>query len=151
VSPPERVIFQGLKLRSVNLRTSQLLKQAQKIDINNTPAVAAVMLRVVLELAVTDAAEQQNWAAEGDKLKRKIGAAVLALDPDAKDPIRRDKALEPVWVRTQDESGLMVQAMHAFVHNIWASPMATEVRELSRTFRPFLERLDKYLTENPQN
>jgi len=142
----ERVIFQGLVLRHVDIRTSQLLQQAQRIDIDSAPAVTAVLVRVILELAVTDAATRQSWnVSEGDSLKRKIGVAILALDPDARDPSRRDKTLEPAWIRTQDQSGLLVQAMHSYVHNIMTNPTAAEVRELSRTLRPLLEGLDQLL------
>ena len=147
----ERVIFQGLSLKKVNLRTSKLLQQAQTVEIDKAPAVAAVMTRVIIEVAVTDAAQQQGWnVSEADKLKRKIGVAILALDPEAKNPLKRDKALEPAWLRSQDESGIIVQTMHAFVHNVMANPTASEVRELSRTFRPLLERLDQHLSENPK-
>jgi hypothetical protein len=143
----EKVIFQGLSLRHVDIRTSRLLREAQRIDIDSSPAVTGILVRVIVELAVTDAAAQQGWdATERDTLKRKIGAAILALDPDARDPSRRDKTLEPAWVRTQGESGLLVQTMHSYVHNIMANPTAAEVRELSRTFRPLLERLDQLLT-----
>jgi hypothetical protein len=110
------------------------------------------MLRVVVELAVTDATRQQGWhASEKDTLKKKIGAAILALDPDASNPMKRDKQLEPAWTRSQDESGMAVQAMHSFVHNVFANPMASEVRELSSTFRVLLERLDQYLAARPSS
>ena len=147
----EQVIFQGLKLRNVDLRTSRLLGQAQKVGIDGAPAVAAVLIRVIVELVVTEAVLQQGLGAvESDGLKRKIGVAILALDPEARNPIRRDKTLEAAWVRTQDESGLLVQAMHSYVHNIMANPTAGEVRELSRTFRVLLERLDHLLAGNSE-
>lgn len=144
----ERVIFEGLKLTQVDLRTSKLLAEAQSIDIETMPAVAGVLVRVVVELAVTDAVVRRGWGTDNDKLKRKIGMVLLQLDPLIKDSQRRDKDLEPAWVRTQDD-GLVVQTMHAFVHNISANPTAAEVRELSRTFRPMLNRLDAYLAANP--
>jgi hypothetical protein len=144
----ERVIFQGLRLTQVDLRTAKLLAQAQSIDIETMAAVAGVLVRVVVELAVTDAVVRRQWGAEGDKLKWKIGKVLSLLDPHIRDPNRRDKELEPAWVRTQDD-GMMVQTMHAFVHNISVSATPAEVRELSRTFRPMLERLDAYLAANP--
>ncbi|WP_460695216.1 hypothetical protein, partial [Modestobacter muralis] len=144
----ERVIFQGLKLTQVDLRTSKLLAEAQSIDIDSMSAVTGVLVRVVVELAVTDAVVRQGWGNEADKLKRKLGMVLLHLDPQIKDPAQRDKTLEAAWVRTQDE-GIIVQTMHAFVHNISTNPTAAEVRELSRTFRPMLERLDAYLAANP--
>jgi hypothetical protein len=148
----ERVIFQGLILSKVDLRTSKLLKQAQSVDIENLPGVAAVMVRVIVELAVTDAALNQGWTVkESDTLRKKIRFSLLKLDPNCENPRKRDKALDSVWVRSQDEEvGMTVQAMNSFVHHVMTNPTAGEVRELSRTYRVLLERLDQYLASNPK-
>jgi hypothetical protein len=145
----ENVIFKGLTLRKVDLRTSRLLKQAQSVDIETASGVVAVMVRVIVELAMTDAIAQQGWPAkESDSLKKKIRVALLALDPECANPRKRDKSLETVWVRSQDDTGMTVQQMHSFVHNIMANPTASEVRELSRTYRVLLERVDQHLVQN---
>lgn len=142
----ERVIFQGLTLAKVDLRTSKLLREAQTIEIDAAPGVAAILVRVIVELVVTEAnVRLSTGVGEAERLKRKLGSALLAIDPNMKDPGKRDKSLEPAWVRSQDEHPLIVQTMHAFVHNVMANPTAGEVRELSRTFRPLLEQLDLHL------
>ena len=148
----ERVIFQGLSLSRVDLRISQCLQQAQLFEIDAAPAVAAVMTRVIIELAVTDAGQKLGLSMkESDPLRKKIGCALQALDPDIRDPKKRDKGLEMAWIRSQDENALIVQAMNAFVHNILAQPTSSEVRELSKTFRPLLEQLDERLQEKKKS
>lgn len=140
----ERVIFQGLKLKYTHSRTSKFLEQAQKIDIVGTPAIAAVLLRIVLELVVTEFTEKFQLGKESDPLKKKIRVALLALDPKCEYPPQRDKTLEAAWIRSQDE-GIAVQSMNAFVHNFHVDPTVGEVRAWSDTFRKMLERLDDEL------
>jgi hypothetical protein len=145
----EQVIFKGLKLQKVDLRTSKLLAQAQTIDIDSTPAVSAILVRVLVELVTTEVGLKYGWAGEKDSLKQKIGAALKRLDPKIDDVKQCDKTLEPAWLRSQGHTATMVQTMNSFIHGIISNPTASEVRELSITFRPLLERLDSYLRSNP--
>lgn len=142
-STPERVIFQGMRLPNVSVRIQNLLKQAQRIDIDGSAQVTAILIRVIVELVVTDAISRGAVKGnEGDKLKQKIGAALLSLDPECKNPIKRDKSLEMAWTRTQMDDGMAVQSLHAFVHNTYGAATPSEVREFSLMFRGMLERLD---------
>lgn len=143
----ETVIFKGLRLANVNLRTSKLLVQSQQVGIDALPAVAGVMLRVVIECAVSYAVDTHSWASESDNLRKKIRRVLLQLDPDCENPSKRDKQLDAAWTRSQDADGLATQSMNAFVHNFVASPAPSEVRALSEAFRPMLERLDERLGE----
>lgn len=145
----ESVIFKGLRLSNVDLRTSKMLTQAQAIDIDSSPAVAAVLVRVIIELVTTEAVVKYRWAQENESLKRKIAAALKKLDPNIQDLTRCDRILEPAWLRSQSDAASMVQSMNAFVHSVISNPTAAEVRELSLTFRPLLERLDSYLRAHP--
>lgn len=99
-----------------------------------------------MELVVTDAiAAGAVQGKEGDTLKKKIRTGLLALDPECENPMKRDKTLEMAWTRSQDADGMAVQSLHAFVHNVYGDPTASEVRALSMTFRVFLERLDQLI------
>ena len=113
------------------------------------PGVAAVMVRVLVELVVTEVAVKYGWANEGDKLKPKIAAVLLKLDPNINHPGKGDKKLEPAWLRTQGSTATLVQSMNAFVHSPHVGPLAAEVRVLSSTFQPLLDRLDQHLAANP--
>lgn len=145
---PEPVVFHKLRLNHVNARISKLLKGAQKIQIDDSPQVVAVLIRILLELVVSEGIEKGVvGSTEGAKLRNKLREALLAIDPNCYDPTRRKKELEMAWTRTQDNDGMAVQTLHAFVHNLYGDPTASEVRNLSSTFRPVLHGVDVLLGE----
>jgi len=152
-NPPkgEARIFYGLQLSNVELRTSTILKHAQTVKIDTAPSVCAVMVRIVLEMTVTEIGVSRGWFTEGEKLRKKIRKAILQLDPDAANSMKRDKALDLAWIKTQTDAGdgLAVDEMNAYVHNFMADPTPASVRGLTSIFRPLLQRLDHYAGENP--
>lgn len=145
-APQEKCIFQGLRMAAVDLRTSEVLREAQRIDIDTSPNIAAVMLRVVIDLAVTEAAEQQGWKRNQEDLKGRILVVLNKLDPKVDDPelVEARRHAEP-----QGQLGL--KTLHAFVHAYRAHPLTTDIRKLSLAFRPMLEKLDVYLKANKQS
>ncbi|MDF2047958.1 hypothetical protein P2P98_17490 [Microbacterium sp. Kw_RZR3] len=147
----EARIFYGLVLKHVDLRTSKLLKEAQKLKIDEAAGVTAIMVRVILEMAMTDIGASRGWFTEGAKLRTKFRKSLLVLDPDAENSQKRDKALDMAWIKTQsgDGDGLAVDEMNAYVHNFMAVPTPDAVRALTTTFRPLLQRLDDFAGANP--
>ncbi len=147
----EKVIFQGLGLKNTDRHIAKVLTDAQKVDINSAPAVAGIMIRVILELVVTEAGQRLNLAInERDPLQQKLRAALLHLDPNCEHKTKRNKDLEMAWLRSQDpQHGLAVQMLNAFVHNVTGAAAASEVRSFSSTFRIVLERLDTELGGKP--
>lgn len=144
--PPENVIFKSLKLPNVNVRIRDLLKMAQQVNINDAAPVCGVLLRVLVELVVTEAIQVGAVPGqESDKLKKKLRSALLSLDPSCENPFKRDKMLEMAWTRTQDNDGLAVQTLNAFVHNVHGNAAPAETRALSLTFRPLLEGLNQLM------
>lgn len=148
--PPENVIFKSLKLPHIHVRIRELLGMAQRININDAAPVCGILLRVIVELVVTEAIQSGavTGASEGEPLKKKIRHALLSLDPDCQNPVKRDKALEAAWIKSQDGDALAVQSLHAFVHNVHGQAAPTEVRALSLTFRPLMERLDQLMASS---
>lgn len=144
----ETVIFQGLRLNHVNPRISALLKRAQTINIDDAPEIAAILIRIILELVVTEAIERSAVPGkENDTLRAKIRNTLLAMDANCDNPVKRDKSLTMPWTRTQEPDGMAVQSLHAFVHNIYGDPTPSEVRTLSRSFREVLRRTDNLIAE----
>lgn len=143
--PPENVIFKSLKLPHLHVRIRDLLSMAQRININDSAPICGILVRIIVELVVTEAIEcgAITRVAEGDKLKKKVRRALLSVDPECDNPAKRDKTLEMAWTRTQDGDALAVQSLNAFVHNVHGQAAPTEVRALSLTFRPLLEKLDQ--------
>ena len=148
--PPENVIFKSLRLPHLHVRVRDLLSMAQRININDAAPICGILIRVIVELVVTEAIQcgAVTGAVEGDKLKKKVRQALLAVDPDCANPTKRDKSLEMAWTRTQDGDALAVQSLNAFVHNVHGQAAPTEVRSLSLTFRPLLEQLDQLIASH---
>ncbi len=137
----EKRLFQGVTLRRVSLRTAETLEEAKKIKIDEMPNVAAIMIRAVVDITVTDVAEQQGWKRNQDTLKGRIGAVLNQIDPQKTDP-----ALQNAWRLSQQEDGaLVLKTLHAFVHSWQASPLTTEVRKLSAAYGPLLQGIDEFL------
>lgn len=105
---------------------------------------------MLLELSVTEAMSAGiiTKSQEQDTLKKKIRQALLALDPECHHPVKRKKELEMAWIRTQEGDALAVQSLHAFVHNIHGNAAPSEVRSLSKTFRPVLQGIDELIGSN---
>lgn len=145
--PPENVIFKSLKMPHLSPRIRELLSMAQKVNIVDAAPVSGILVRVLLELTVTEAIARGvvTGATENDSLKKKVRQALLALDPECHNSFKRDKSLEMAWTRTQDGDALAVQSLNAFVHNIHGNAAPTEVRVLSLTFRPVLEGLNELI------
>jgi len=141
---PEPVIFKGLRLPHFSAPIQQLLREAQKVNIDDLPRISGILVRIIVELVVTEAIDKKLVIGnESSKLREKIKAALKTIDANIENPTRRDKSLEMVWMRTQDQSsGFAIQSLNAFIHNPAGNPTSNEVRELSRTFRVLLERLN---------
>jgi hypothetical protein len=109
------------------------------------------MVRIILEMAVTEIGVSRGWFSEGEKLRKKIRKVILQLDPDAANSVKRDKQLDMAWIKTQTDAGdgLAIDEMNAYVHNFMADPTPASVRGLTSIFRPLLQRLDDYAGENP--
>ncbi|WP_344122649.1 hypothetical protein [Streptomyces blastmyceticus] len=137
----EKRLFQSVSLRHVSLRTSEVLEEAKRISIDEMPNVAAIMVRIVVDIVVTDAAEQLGWKRNQADLKGRIGAALHQIDP-AQD----DSSLSDAWRFSQkDEGALVLKTLHSFVHSWQNNPLTSEVRKLSAAYGPLLSKVDELL------
>lgn len=144
--PEEKCIFQGLRLRSMHMRTSDVLAEAQKIEINTSPNLAAIMLRIVIDIAVTDAAEQQQWKKNQENLKDRIGVVLRMIDPKNEIPELHDARRH---IAPNELMG--IKSLNGFVHHWSTHPLTADIRKLSHVFRPMLEQLDTYLAEHKKS
>ncbi|WP_157606542.1 hypothetical protein [Saccharomonospora cyanea] len=141
--PQEKYIFQGLRLRNVHLRTADVLHEAQRVEIDSSPNLAAIMLRVVIDIAVTDVADQLGWTKSQQELKERIRAVLNKLDP-----ARSDMELTDARRHSEGDQLLGIKTLHGFVHHWSTHPLTTDIRKLSAAFRPMLAKLDVYLGEH---
>ncbi|WP_131809622.1 hypothetical protein [Mycolicibacter sinensis] len=145
----EQRIFQGLRLTKFQLRTSDTLIQAQRLGIDETTLVAGVMVRVIVELCVTEAIDKLSLTVPGrPTLRNKLKAVLKHLDPQIEHSQNRGPRLAAAWMDSQKDNatnGLGVDMMNAYVHSFTQRGGPADVRALSQHYRPLLEDLDSAL------
>jgi hypothetical protein len=148
---PERRIYENVKLSHLSTGTQAVLTHARKVQIKEAQAVCAVMVRVVLELALTEVGVSRGWFTEKEKLRKKITTAIKKLDPDCENASKRDKSLEMAWIKSSPgtSEGVAVDEMNAYVHNFMASPSIESVQTLSGWYGPLLTKLNAFEKDTP--
>lgn len=135
---PEKRIFQDLKLPHLHKRIQFLLKEVRQLEHEESPGIACVMARVVVELAVSDP-QVLAWSGskEDAQLRKKIFACLRALDPHYDNHLKcQMQELNPVYLEV--ESNLGIQFMHQFVHRPQAFADPQSSRRISEVWRHFL-------------
>ena len=139
----ERYLLQGLKLPNHPPRIQLLLKECRSLDLEESPGIACVMMRVIVELSVSSPSVLAfSGASDGSPLRAKIIKVLKYLDPDIEDPVRRDRELAQAYM---EASELGVQYLHSFVHNPSVYPDQHLARRFSSAFRSLLMRVDEAL------
>lgn len=129
-------LFQGVALTKLGGRVSAIVAELQTLDLEAYPNAAAVLIRVVLELAVTEVHQQKGWK-EG-KLRDMVKKCVQAMDPGSV-----DSRLQPVRTGLADGTSLLaVRTIHAYLHNVHFNPTPTELRTIASNYAAFLAGLE---------
>ncbi|MGA4840636.1 hypothetical protein [Streptomyces sp. G45] len=137
----EKRLFQSVALGHVSLRSSEVLEEAKKITIDDMPNTAAIMVRAVVDIVVTDVAAQLGWKRNQDTLKGRISAVLNQVDPEKNDP-----SLSDAWRFSQEDDGaLVLKTLHSFVHSWQNHPLTVEVRKLSLAYSPLLLKADELI------
>ncbi|MEU5334475.1 hypothetical protein AB0G51_14260 [Streptomyces asoensis] len=139
----DKRVFQSVVLRNVSSRTAKVLNEAKKVVIAESPNVAAIMIRAVIDITVTEAAEKQGWRRRQDKLRDRIRVALSHIDPED-----TDRELDEARRMSQNDGALSVKNLHAFMHQWAVEPMIIDVTRLSSVYTPMLVKIDAFLGEN---
>ncbi|WP_147975791.1 ParB N-terminal domain-containing protein [Streptomyces sp. MS191] len=140
----DKRVFQNVVVRNMSPRTAKVLNEAKKVTIADSPNVAAILIRAVIDIAVTEAAERQGWRRRQDKLRDRIGVALRHIDPE-----NSDKQLDEARRMSQNDGALSVKNLHSFMHQWDVNPMIVDITTLSMVYTPMLLKLDEFLGENP--
>ncbi|WP_146067708.1 hypothetical protein [Cryobacterium sp. M25] len=139
-------IFQGISLKHMDLRTADVLKEAQKLYIDTSPNLCAVMLRVVLDLvSASFYSFRGRTNADNTEFKAKILSCANTIDPTCKEP-----SLARARVLIQSDGALSPKTMNGYVHAWNKSPLSKDIRELSAAYGPLLVKIDEYIRDNPR-
>jgi hypothetical protein len=135
-------LLQALKLPKHPERIQHLLKECRSLEIDKSPGIACVMLRVIVELSVSSPAVLTlSGEVESSSLKKKIVGMLKYLDPHIEHPAKRDKELAQAFLEVS-ELGTGIQYLNGFVHNPKVRPDQHLARRFSSAFRPLLERVE---------
>lgn len=135
-------LFHGLQLAHAEPKVKDLLREAQRIDLALFPNAGALLIRVLMELAVSDAVDRLGLGAKGSSLKDQIRACLRHLDPSG-------QANEFAAIRKhvgEPDSPLSVRSMQAYLHNLYLHPDAASLRAISENYMPMLRSLDDALS-----
>jgi hypothetical protein len=139
-------IFQGISLKHLDLRTSDVLKEAQKLYIDTSPNLCAVMLRVVLDLVSSSFYSLiRSKNPDNAEFKAKILSCANRIDPSCTEP-----SLTRARMLIQSDGALSPKTMNGYVHAWNKSPLARDVREMSAAYGPLLVKIDEYIRDNPR-
>lgn len=150
-SPKRRVknrqqtrLYQNVHVDSFGEGVRGLLRETKRLEVASNVHVASVILRVLLELAITERGMQGGWVNDSLSLSDKVKKAVLHIDPDhaGKRPQAREKDLEPIWNEAQNPQGWAISTLNSFIHNYAAHPNVDTILSLSEMFTPLINRLD---------
>lgn len=138
-STPAKPLFDGVQLTNLGGRIADILVELQKLDVDRYPNACAALLRVVVELAVTEVHLKKGWSmSPSTKLRELVKKCVKELDPSEKDP-----RYQSVRAGLNDGTSMFaVATIHAFLHNSHYKPTPSEVRSTSSNYAPFLAALD---------
>lgn len=136
--PSPKPLFDGVQLTNLGGRIADVLSELQKLNVDQYPNAAGALLRVVIELAVTEVHVQKNWPIANVKLKELVKKCLRTLDPTEKDP-----KYQAVRAGLNDSSSMFaVATIHAYLHNQYYNPTPSEIRSTSSNYAAFLAGLD---------
>ena len=108
------------------------------------------MLRVILELVLTEAGGRYGWHLESDKLHQKVTKTIKELDPDCDSSSKCNKKLQPAYVAGNvGRGGVAIVDLNQAVHNFDKIASPADVRARSADFGPLLVAVDQYFGQNP--
>lgn len=140
----ERNLYSSVKLTNLSPNIQRLLKEAKRLPIDENYAVACVLARVILELAVSDG-KTLAWSGkkESDTLTKKIRGCILKLDPQIATPARTRQDLVQANLDVND---IGVVYLHQFIHNSSAKASPHVARHFSTVYTPLLNSINESVT-----
>lgn len=141
---PERALYSTVKLSNLSANTQRLLREARKLALDDEYAIACVLARVILELAVSDP-KVLAWSGkkEADPLAEKIKACIVTLDPDIDSPRKRQR--QDLVQAHLETASIGVTYLHQFMHNPSARPDPHLARRFSGIYAPLLNGINEAL------
>lgn len=130
-------ILEGVSITTLGSRVETILRELRRLDVDQFPNTAAILLRAVVDLAVGQVHEENGWAADRE-LKKRVERCLREIDSTGK-----DQKYQAIRTGLQDgTSPFAVKTLHGYVHNPHFHATPTDVRALAANYAPFLQGLD---------
>ena len=143
----ETCLFQGIKLKHVDLRVNDVLAEAQRLPIDRHPNLTAIMIRILLDLTTHNFYEHIGRSnAENTEFKQRVKNCITKIDPKNEDT-NLDRARQFIG----SNGALSTKTINGYVHGWTSAPLTTDIRALSAAYGPLIRRLDEYMGENPKS
>lgn len=156
IQPPQGInersrLFPGVAFKAFTPKINALGKQAQKISVDANPETCGVLCRVIIDLATINFLSRHGNVEknlENEHLWKRIRSTLQRLDPTTSEATCSNKPLRNVFLAcNQGGSGLAVQQLHTFVHDILRSRSGSEVDQFNQLFTPLLIAMEESLSQ----
>jgi hypothetical protein len=142
-----RHLFEGVQVHKLGARVGNILGEVQRLDVDSYPNASAVLMRVVIELAVTEVFQHNDWPLQtqkpGKEPRDKTLNQLVRECLDKLDPTGKDKKWQAVRSGLNDPNSLLaVATLNAWVHNARFHPVPNDLRLTADNYADFLRSLD---------
>lgn len=154
--PPQGVnergrLFPGVAFEAFTPKINALGRQAQKISVDANPETCGVLCRVIIDLATINFLRRHGdtrKTLENEHLWKRIRSTLQRLDPTTSEASCSNKSLRSIFLACdQGGTGLAVQQLHTFVHDVLRSRAGSEVDQFNQLFTPLLIAMEESLSQ----
>lgn len=130
--------FADIDASRLHPRIRHIMDEARKLNPDRFPNASAVLLRVIIELTVTEYLQLKGKTpGREQKLPVRIRNAMRILGIPANDPV-----FQPLQTRLNERNSIIsVPNLHQYVHNVNAVPGKSDLDSIAFAYRPLLERI----------
>jgi hypothetical protein len=137
------LIPKDCSLSPKSTRLDDIVRELKSLNLNDYPNACSVLLRVFTELAMDDTIDRKSLqtVTEQDALAKKIKGVASHLRKQDQISVQLKKAIDSVANNNTHALAAGVVTWHQYVHNQFAFPKATELRQTWDELQPFLQAL----------
>ena len=147
-TPPNRHIFRGLVLDQFTNRIQEIVRQTSMLDVTRQTEIAAVLLRVILDL--TTYQFLTSHALSVDKhLDKRLRAAIKQLEPSAPNGLGQAESTSSLQKAFHETTSDSIRLVQYAVHDVRSGRTPNEVLTLADRYQPVLVAMNANMGNNP--
>lgn len=135
-------IFREFDPTKMGVKVQRLVGEIRLLNVEKYPHACALLVRSVIEIAVTQVHVKHGWPTE----KRHLADLVRKVLVEVVDPSQKERTYQAVRTGLNNPNSLIsITTLHALVHNQAFSAAPGDVRVIASNFEPFLIAVNKSL------